>query len=314
MIQRFEKANRRRGTGFAAIFVASTLLGVGQGVARILLDRGIDTVELVQVRYWMAALILGVILTIKGWTVPDGPSTRRGASVWVVVFGISIAVSNAAYYRALQSLPIGIAATILYTAPAMLVLWKWLVQGIRPNLPVTVGVLVAFAGVLLLSELQSVLGGASQRLDPVGVLAALGGALGLAIMWMSGKQVAAVIDPARGFLAASFVAAFLLSAWQVSRGWPTSILRWDAIPGILYLGTFATVIPFILLLWGLRQVDTRQAGIIAMVEAFVAALFGYVWLNQSLTAFQILGGGLIVLGGATVRAGGADEAGDLPKA
>jgi drug/metabolite transporter (DMT)-like permease len=52
-----------------------------------------------------------------------------------------------------------------------------------------------------------------------------------------------------------------------------------------------------LLAWGsaLRHVSATTAGIVAMLEPVVGAIVGWLWLNESLDAVQLVGAGIVLI-------------------
>jgi drug/metabolite transporter (DMT)-like permease len=61
---------------------------------------------------------------------------------------------------------------------------------------------------------------------------------------------------------------------------------------MIVLGTIA---PFFLLVSALRHVSATTAGIVAMLEPVVGAIVGWLWLNESLDAVQLVGAGIVLI-------------------
>ena len=55
-----------------------------------------------------------------------------------------------------------------------------------------------------------------------------------------------------------------------------------------------TIIPFALLAAALRHIPASRAAITAMFEPVAATLLAFAWLGESLSAFQLLGGAVIL--------------------
>jgi DME family drug/metabolite transporter len=49
-----------------------------------------------------------------------------------------------------------------------------------------------------------------------------------------------------------------------------------------------------LLCWGVQHVQAERGAIAAMLEPVIAAILAWVWLGQSLTVIQLLGGALVL--------------------
>jgi drug/metabolite transporter (DMT)-like permease len=152
------------------------------------------------------------------------------------------------------------------------------------------------------------LGGDSlDTLSGAGIAAALAAALAYAYYVLHAERLlrsrpgASVVALGMGFGAVF---------WAVAQPWwsfPTEAVTGDvpvggnldaSIPGWLALGLMVvvgTVIPFCLMLSGLRRVRATGASVTAMLEPVVAGAVAWAWLDQSLAPLQIAGG-LVVIG------------------
>ena len=147
----------RIGTGPAIglVFVGLACQEIGAAVAVMLFPQT-GPLGMVMLRLSFAAVVLLVIAR---------PSLRRRTRrAWraVVSFGLVLAMMNGLFYLALERLPLGVTVTIEVLGPLILSIvmarrpaaWLWAV--------------LAFVGVAALG------GGGWDRLDPIGVLFALG--------------------------------------------------------------------------------------------------------------------------------------------
>jgi drug/metabolite transporter (DMT)-like permease len=64
---------------------------------------------------------------------------------------------------------------------------------------------------------------------------------------------------------------------------------------ILYVTVFGTLLPFFLFILALRHLQASQVGIITTLEPVVAATIAWIYLGDRLTAFQIVGGLLVLI-------------------
>ena len=55
-----------------------------------------------------------------------------------------------------------------------------------------------------------------------------------------------------------------------------------------------TIVPFFLLVSALRHLSATRVAIIAMVEPVVATIVAWVWLGESLSAFQLVGAAIVL--------------------
>lgn len=64
---------------------------------------------------------------------------------------------------------------------------------------------------------------------------------------------------------------------------------------MLYISVLGTIIPFGLFFMGINQIRSTRASITATLEPIVAALIAYLFLGETLSPLQVLGGGLVVV-------------------
>jgi DME family drug/metabolite transporter len=272
-------------SGLIAIALAAALWAVAAAVARVLFDDGVDPLELVQSRALLS--VAGLALVPAAWRKPAGPGDVRR----VIALGLCIALVNAAYYIAIQRLAVAVAVVLQYLAPALVVLWTAATLRRKPAREVLLAVLIAFIGVVLVSELPS---GNLGRLDGFGIAAGLASALMFASYTVVSEK-AAVPYGIQGALFRGFAAASVFwVAFQSFRGWPEELFTPDHFPLVLFVGLVGTLAPFLLYLWGVERVRAERASIAATLEPVLVALIAWLWLGQALSAMQLIGGALIV--------------------
>lgn len=286
MLKRDERSiSSEAPAGLIAIALAATLWALAAAVARRLFDDGVDPLELVQARALLS--VAGLALVPAAWRKPHGISDLRG----VIALGLCIALVNATYYIAIQRLAVAVAVVIQYLGPALVVLWIAATLRRRPS-PVILGaVVVAFTGVVLVSELPA---GNFGRLDGFGLAMALACAVLFAAYTILSEGAAAHYG-VQGALFRGFATAGLF--WivvQSFRGWPEELFTPEHLPLVLFVGLPGTLVPFLLYLWGVERVRAERASIAATLEPVVVALIAWVWLGQSLSIMQLIGGSLII--------------------
>jgi drug/metabolite transporter (DMT)-like permease len=271
--------------GLIAVALAAALWAIAAALARVLFDDGVDPLELVQARALLSAA--GLALVPAAWSKPSGPGDVRR----VIALGLCIALVNASYYIAIQRLAVAVAIVLQYLGPALVVLWTAMTLRRRPSPEVLGAVMVAFFGVVLVSEVPA---GNLGRLDGFGIAAGLACAVLFASYTVLSEKVA-VPYGIQGALLRGFAAASLFwIAFQSFRGWPEELFTRDHLPLVLFIGLFGTLVPFLLYLWGVERVRAERASIAATLEPVLVALIAWLWLGQTLSFMQLVGGALII--------------------
>jgi drug/metabolite transporter, DME family len=189
--------------------------------------------------------------------------------------------------HALDYIPVGPLAFLFYTYPA----WVALLAAIRRTERLTSVRIIALT--LALVGVAIMVGVPTEKLDPVGVILALGSAL-LYSAYLPALEHAQEGVPA--FLATFLLIAgaavtFLIAAFLSGELFlPASVPVWIE---ILLLTLVSTVIAFSALIKGLAVLGPVRTAIIATVEPFFTATLGVLVLGNQLGVATLAGGILI---------------------
>ena len=223
------------------------------------------------------------------------PSVRgRTREAWITVtaFGVVLGLMNWAFYSSLAHLPLSVAVTIEFLGP--LVLTTVLSRRVIDLL----AVVAAGVGVLLISEALQV---PLDELSWVGMLlAATAGVLWAAYIVLSGRTGAAFSQLDGLAIALVFSTVVVLPA-GLHGGFNPTTEQW--LKG-LGLAVLSSLLPYSLELLALRRLSARVFGILLSLEPAVAALAGFLVLDQRLSTPQAVGIALVTLASALVLGGG----------
>ncbi|MEI7631673.1 MAG: EamA family transporter, partial [Actinomycetes bacterium] len=108
-------------TGYLLYLAAAFLFALNGTVAKSLLLTGIEPTRLSQIRVSSAFLLLLVLVAI---TRPAALRITKKELPVLLVYGvIGVGMTQYLYFVALQTLPVGVALLIEFTAPIMVALW-----------------------------------------------------------------------------------------------------------------------------------------------------------------------------------------------
>ncbi|SFK41548.1 EamA family transporter [Geodermatophilus ruber] len=291
----------RPALGYAATLVAAGFFAVNGTVSTLALEAGIEPTRLTALRCTGAAVGLLVVLAL---TRPRRLRLRWREVPFLAAFGVvGVALTQFLYYVAIGRLPVGIALVFEMTAPVFIALYVWLVRGERVRSRLWLALLLSLSGLVLVAQVWR--GGGS--LDALGVGAALGAALCLTTYYLMGERGTVTRDPV-ALTCWSFVAAGLF--WSVAAPWwefdagvlgqrvPVSLGSlalplWVLVAWIVVLGA---MVPFWLSIAALRHLSPTTAGLVATVEPVLASIVAWLWVEQVLTGWQVLGGLVVLVG------------------
>lgn len=280
---------------------AAVLWGVNGAVSKVILDTGLSSERLAQVRSLGAALGLVLILIL---TARQRLRLTRRELVYLVAFGVGgLAFVQWFYFLAIHRLAIGVALLIEYLAPLLVALWARFAY--REHVRRRIWLALAFA-LLGLALIVNVFGGGTT-LSTAGVLFALGGAVAYTLYVLLAEHVVGGRDPvsllAWGFLFASVFWAVISPWWSFPRHTLAShtslhghiasvhLPVWALAAWMIVLGT---IVPFFLLVSALRHLSATRVGIIAMLEPVAGALVAWAWLGETLDGVQLAGAGVVL--------------------
>ena len=258
----------------ALVLVGLACQEVGASLAVLLFDE-VGPLGMVMLRLVFAAIVLLLIAR---------PSLRghSRAAWWAVArFGLVLALMNGLFYLALERLPLGVTVTIEVLGPLTLSI----IAARRASAWLWAG--LAFLGVAALG------GGGWDRLDPLGVVFALGAAASWALYILASARVGREFVRLDGLALAMAVGAVLsLPFGIVDAG--GALLR----PDLLALGAgvavLSSTIPYALELSALRRLAASTFAILMSLGPATASIAGFLLLGQHLSVLEIAGIALVI--------------------
>ncbi|MFC9462941.1 DMT family transporter, partial [Streptomyces sp. NPDC056983] len=220
-------------------------------------------------------------------------------------FGLlAVAGVQACYFAAISRIPVGVALLIEYLAPALVLGWVRFVQRRPVTRAAALGVVLAVGGLACVVEVW-----AGLSVDLIGLLLALAAAccqVGYFVLSDQGSDAGdRAPDPlgviAYGLLVGALVLTVVARPW----GMDWSVLGGNAsmngtsVPAWLLLGwivLIATVIAYVTGVLSVRRLSPQVAGVVACLEAVIATVLAWVLLGEHLSAPQIVGGAVVLVG------------------
>jgi len=289
---------RGRSAGLGLALGSAVAFG-GSGVAaKPLIEAGLDPLHVVWLRVAGAALVMLPVAVRHRALLRRRPALLAG-------FGLlAVAGVQACYFAAISRIPVGVALLVEYLAPALVLGWVRFVQRRPVTRAAALGVVLAAAGLACVVEVWSGL-----SFDAVGLLLALGAAccqVGYFVLSDQGSDAGDDAPDPLGVIAYGLlIGALVLTA--VARPWT---MDWSVLTGTAQLnGTpvaalallawivlVATVLAYVTGVLSVRRLSPQVAGVVACLEAVVATVLAWVLLGEHLSAPQIVGGAVVLVG------------------
>jgi drug/metabolite transporter (DMT)-like permease len=293
---------RRPFVGYAMVLVAATLFGINGTVAKVALSSGLSSLRLTEARSAGACLGLVVVALLRR---PSSLRVARRELPRLALFGcVGVAFVQLTYFLAIHRLAIAIALLIQYLGPLLVAIYARTFghEHVRRRIWVALG--LALGGLTLTVQLWN-----AGALDGLGLLFASLGAVTYATYLLLAEREVAGRDTI-SLMAWGFFFSTLF--WSVVQPWwrfPARVVgRTVTLQGslgdrhapvwalVLWVIVLGTIVPFSLVVGALRHISATRAGVTAMLEPVVATVVAWAWLRESLSAVQLLGVAVVLMG------------------
>jgi drug/metabolite transporter (DMT)-like permease len=295
--------DRRPGLGYGMALTAATLFAINGTVSKIAITGSdLSPMDFTQVRTTGAFLVLVAVLAVFA---RDQLRITRSDVPFLAFYGMfSFAIVQWLYFVAIENLPIGIALLIQFSGVVLVAVWARVVWHERVRPRVWAALSLTLVGLVLVSQLWL-----GWTLDTLGVVAAVGAAIALAVYLLAGERAVQTRSP---ISVLCFALLFATVTWAIVQPWWTypfgelvettslrgsfdevSVPIWALVSWTIVLGT---ILPFALAIGALSHLAATKAGIALTFEPVAASVVAWAWLGESFATVQIVGGLVVVTG------------------
>ena len=252
-----------------AVLGSVTALGIGTSFAKHLFPL-VGSLGTTALRVGFSALLL--VLLWRPWR----NKLSRADLLSVLRYGVALGFMNLLFYMSLRTIPFGVAVAIEFSGPLAVAMW-----GSRKPVDF-VWLALALLGLGLLLPLQQDV----AQLDPQGV----GYALAAAVFWAAyivfGKRVGH-LSTGHSVSLGLTVAACTVAPFGIWQAGTALLDPWILVYG-LGVAAVSSAIPISLEMVALKRLPQAAFGIMTSMEPAVAALLGFLVLDERLTGVQWL--------------------------
>ena len=249
-------------------------------------------------RWIIAGLILYALTRTRSTPSPTSLNWKHA----FVIGGFLLLGGNGAVVWAEQWVPSGLTSLLIATIPFWMVLLNSLHHRSRPSIGVIVGLIIGFAGVILLIGSIENIGENSMIIPGVAII------LFGSFLWANGSLYSRSTETSSSQLQAAAMqmiagGILLLSVSLITGEWTRvmldqvssrSMLSW------LYLIVFGSIVAFSSYVWLLKQTAPSLVSTHAYVNPVVAMILGWVLADEALTSSNILAAIIIVISVALI--------------
>jgi len=276
------------------IVVGFILISIIWGSTWLVIKIGLESITPfygIAIRFTIASVILFLIMRIRGDKFfLDQTSLLLYMNLAVLSFSIPFAL----VYWGEQYIASGLASVLFAAYPFVVAIGSHLFLSTEKlNIYKTAGIMLGFLGVLIIfwSDVNS------GTKNILGMAAILASTVMQGISLVIVKRVNHHISPTSLSLGGMVLGIVIM--YPIALIFEDfSLLRFDTkgIGSILYLGTFGTVITFVVYYWLLKRVEVVYLSLVSFVTPVLAVILGALWLQETLSSHIYVGGGMVLFG------------------
>ncbi|HZM74054.1 MAG TPA: DMT family transporter [Candidatus Polarisedimenticolia bacterium] len=310
--------DRGRAIGIGLVLVSACAFGSGGLIAKPVYAEGVGWHTLMVWRFVVGAALAWAWLL-------GSPSRRaalrrvdRRAIVVALALGVLYTGNSATYFAGLETVPVSLAALIVYVYPALVAVLSLRVGQALTGIRAWAALGLALVGVALAVGSMP----ASDEVDGVGLILIAASPVIYAV-WivlaarLSGERRTTVGEATTGGLEPAAASALMMSATAMSYvvgaialGQPMlpSEVPGSVQPAMLAIGLVSTFVAIQTFYAGARRIGAAQASLLSTIEPIWTISLAALFLAESLTLVQLIGGALILGGVVLAQTGPGSNA------
>lgn len=285
-----------------AAFAAVYLIWGSTYLAILLAIKTIPPFLMAGSRFIVAGLLLLIYSLVKGERIPDFKSVLKISLAGTLM----LSVGNALVAWVEQYLPSGLVAILVATVPLWFVMldkkqWKFHFS----NQQIVLGLIVGFAGVILLFAGKGSADLFDTRMKIISLVLLLIGTIGWAIGSLYSKyqkvQGSTIMKVAIQMLAAGILNCMGGLALKEQQTFSLKNISGESIGALVYLIVMGSLIGYLAYVWLLSIRPASLVGTYAYVNPVVAVFLGWLIANEHVNTQKIIGLMIVIAGLAIVN-------------
>ena len=274
------------------IVIAATACWATSGIFINLIIRETD-LSAVGLAFWRdlttSILLLFGILIIK----PKLLLVKKKDLPWLIGMGaISIGIFHVFWNKAVVMIGASLATVVQCNAPIFVTIMAWFIFGEKITTRKIIAVVLAVVGTVLVSGINGV---GEWKIVPLGLVIALGSAITYGSLSLFGKKLSGDYNAWTIMFYIFTIGTLTLFVVQLGQPdpWPSSA---NFLPLFIGFVLISTIMGFTLYTTSLSKLPASVASITATSEIFFASILAFIFLQERMDLWQVLGSILIIAG------------------
>ena len=252
-------------------------------------------------RFLTAGLVLYAWLRATGTPASSWGNWRHASVAAALLLG----VGNGGVNWAEQKVSSGLTALIIAGTPLWFALFDWLRPGgTRPTLQTAIGIVVGFAGVLMLVGSRSALRDSTADFSGVVALvcASVAWAIGSLYTKHSPKPESPMMVAAQQMITGGIILTLIGLAMGEAATFDATKVSTRSVAAFVYLTFIGSLVGFSAYAWLLKATTPARLSTYAYVNPVIAVFLGWALGGETLTGRMLAAAGIIVLGVIVITA------------
>ena len=282
------------------IALGFTIISIIWGSTWLAIKIGLESIPPfygVAIRFAVATVILAIIVILRKEAVP---LTRQAVGLYISLAFLSFSIPYALVYWSEQYISSGLASVLFAAYPFVVAITShYALRNERLNIFKMIGISLGFVGVLVIFWSDISLGSSGIS----GMIGILLSTILQGISLVIVKRINKTVSPIALSLGGMVIGVVILFGIAMTFE-DRSAVSFDTrgVLSILYLGTFGTVVTFVIYYWLLKHVEAVYLSLVAFVTPVLALILGALLLGEEFS-FRVIIGACCILGGIIVSNG-----------
>lgn len=268
--------------GYVLGAVAAISYGTNPLFAVPLYEMGLSVGSVLFYRYALAALLLGLLMCVRG----DSFRLSLRQVLLMVIQGVLFASSSLGLFKAYNYMDVGLASTMLFVEPVIIALILWIFYRQRVSVPMCIAIVVAITGVALIAN-----PGAGSYVTGTGVFFVMLSALSYSIYMVlinktSLQQLSGTTLTFYSLLFGIPLFIVQLNGLTQLQGITMNLLGISCVAGI---SIFPTIVSILTVAIAVQLIGSVPVSILGALEPVTGVLVGTLVFGETLTVKATIG-------------------------
>ena len=251
------------------------------------------------VLFYRSILSLPLVLLGAFWLLRAQPAARPRKTAWLpaVLLGVLFAVGMTSDFQAIRYLGASVSRIMLFGFPLLVLVFEAVGNRRWPARQRMLGFAIAFVGLLAVVSAGLSTPRSSVGVGPTALLWGVASLFTYALYVYLSANVTQILGSVRVSVVSQLTTGFVVVLFLLVR--ERGVLPASSARGFAWVATMvvvSTVIPYFLLMEGIRRLGASEASLLAMGGPVVTVVASWLVLGEALTGLQLLGTAVVMAG------------------